>query len=425
MTSKTRLSILLVSTPILAFVIVGGLIGQERPSGDRVFRHLRVFDDVVQLVMSNYVEDVKVDRAMEGALKGLADGLDPDSAYLDAKQVKSVSSGEALPDGDVGLELTRQYLPAGDRRARRLARGEGRAADRRLRPWDRHQADPRHVGVRGCAPAARCAGNEGDAHGHSRQRRRSARRGPGAREGGGRGGHLTVDRHGRRLPARRHVQERLGRGDQEADGRPGEVRGEVAADRSAADGGRSASTTASPPRGCSSSPERWWSRPAATKRIATPWRRAPTRRSIDLPVTLLVTTGTSGAAELFVAALDGNGRADVVGERTLGRAGIQKLVQLPENRGLWLTYAKYLTPKGDPIHGKGIEPDVRVEEPDVEFGDASARKGRDARHGASITSARKPPDSQRPGLTTRALLCSSCAVAAPGLQIAASHDDHH
>ena len=47
---------------------------------------------------------------------------------------------------------------------------------------------------------------------------------------------------------------------------------------------------------------------------------------------------------------------------------IQKLVQLPENRGLWLTYAKYLTPKGDPIHGKGIEPDVRVEEPDVEFG---------------------------------------------------------
>ena len=35
MTSKTRLSILLVSTPVLAFVIVGGLIGQERLPGDR------------------------------------------------------------------------------------------------------------------------------------------------------------------------------------------------------------------------------------------------------------------------------------------------------------------------------------------------------------------------------------------------------
>ena len=106
----------------------------------------------------------------------------------------------------------------------------------------------------------------------------------------------------------------------------------------------------------------------------TPVAAAPNERVIDLPVTFLVTTGTSGAAELFVAALDGNGRADVVGERTLGRAGIQKLVQLPENRGLWLTYAKSLTPKGDPIHGKGIEPDVRVEEPDVEFGAAAPDK---------------------------------------------------
>ncbi|MGH9370059.1 MAG: S41 family peptidase, partial [Vicinamibacterales bacterium] len=100
----------------------------------------------------------------------------------------------------------------------------------------------------------------------------------------------------------------------------------------------------------------------------------PNDSSIDLPVTLLVTMGTTGAAELFVSALDGNQRADVVGERTLGRAGLQKLVQLPENRALWLTYAKYLTPAGEPIHGKGIEPDVQVEEPDVEFGAPAPEK---------------------------------------------------
>jgi carboxyl-terminal processing protease len=100
----------------------------------------------------------------------------------------------------------------------------------------------------------------------------------------------------------------------------------------------------------------------------------PNETITELPITMLVTNGTSGAAELFIAALDGNDRGDIVGERTLGRAGVQKLVQLPENRGLWLTYAKYLTPKGDPIHGKGIEPDVRVEEPDVEFGGAQPEK---------------------------------------------------
>jgi len=89
---------------------------------------------------------------------------------------------------------------------------------------------------------------------------------------------------------------------------------------------------------------------------------------VDLPAMLLVTTGTSGAAELFAAALDGNNRAELIGERTLGRAGIQKLVKLPENRGLWLTHARYLTPEGAPIQGRGLEPDVQVDEPDVEFG---------------------------------------------------------
>jgi carboxyl-terminal processing protease len=91
-------------------------------------------------------------------------------------------------------------------------------------------------------------------------------------------------------------------------------------------------------------------------------------------VLLLVTTGTSGAAEVFAAALDGRDRAELIGERTLGRAGVQKLVKLPENRGLWLTYARYSTPAGQPIHGKGLVPDVEVEENDVEFGAAIPQK---------------------------------------------------
>jgi carboxyl-terminal processing protease len=84
-------------------------------------------------------------------------------------------------------------------------------------------------------------------------------------------------------------------------------------------------------------------------------------------VTLLVTTGTSGAAELFASALEGNKRAELIGERTLGRAGIQKLVRLPDGRGLWLTYARYLTPDGEIIQGKGLTPDLGVDDPDVDF----------------------------------------------------------
>jgi carboxyl-terminal processing protease len=96
--------------------------------------------------------------------------------------------------------------------------------------------------------------------------------------------------------------------------------------------------------------------------------------AIEVPVLLLVTTGTSGAAEVFAAALDGRGRAELIGERTLGRAAVQKLVRLPENRALWLTHARYSTPDGKPIHGKGLEPDVAVEDNDVEFGATAPQK---------------------------------------------------
>ena len=42
--------------------------------------------------MNNYVEEVKVDKVMEGAMHGLADGLDPDSAYLNAEAGEGRSS---------------------------------------------------------------------------------------------------------------------------------------------------------------------------------------------------------------------------------------------------------------------------------------------------------------------------------------------
>jgi carboxyl-terminal processing protease len=367
MHTKTRLSILLVSTPVLAFVIVGGLMGQERTGGDQVFRHLRVFEDVVDLVMSNYVEAVKIDSAMEGAMRGLADGLDPDSAYLDAGQVRAVSAGEKLGDGDVGLELTRQYYL-------------------------------RAIAARDGSPAARAGLQTGDfvrAIDGKPTRDMSVFQGTRLLRGKpGTNVTLTVirgnaaDPHDvvlvREKPAGPAVTSRLMGTDVGyvrvatfRNGAAEELRTQSAA---LVKGGATTllidlRRTAEGPldNGIAAARAFVKSGTLAVKAGREKADRVPIAAklddaSLDIPVTLLVTTGTTGAAELFTAALDGNQRAEIVGERTLGRAGLQKLVPLPENRGLWLTYARYLTPGGDPIHGKGIEPDVRVEEPDVEFG---------------------------------------------------------
>ncbi len=92
--------------------------------------------------------------------------------------------------------------------------------------------------------------------------------------------------------------------------------------------------------------------------------------ALTLPVAILTDNGTSGAAEVFAAALAGNKRASVVGERTIGRAGRQKVVKLPDGSGLLLTHLLYLGPGGASLHERGVTPDVAVEMPDVDFGAA-------------------------------------------------------
>ena len=81
--------------------------------------------------MNNYVEEVDVDKVMHGAMHGLADGLDPDSAYLDVNQVKVFEKNEPMGSGTHGLELTRQYY------LRVIAARDGSPAARAgLRPGD-------------------------------------------------------------------------------------------------------------------------------------------------------------------------------------------------------------------------------------------------------------------------------------------------
>ena len=140
MTSRTRLLVLTLTTPLVLFTVVGGLLGQQRTAPGS-YPHLRVFDDVVSLIFGSYVEEPDADKVLDGAMLGLAEGLDPDSSYLDAAQVKAIEADAAAPAGTTGLALTRQYylrvVAARDgsprRRAAaggrlRLGRGRGKAA---------------------------------------------------------------------------------------------------------------------------------------------------------------------------------------------------------------------------------------------------------------------------------------------------------
>ena len=105
---RGRVVVLAVSMAVVAFAVVGGFMSNAMARQDS-YQYLRTFEDVVSLILNNYVEEVNIDKVMHGAMHGLADGLDPDSAYLDAAQVKVWEKGDPGGAGQTGVELTRQY----------------------------------------------------------------------------------------------------------------------------------------------------------------------------------------------------------------------------------------------------------------------------------------------------------------------------
>jgi carboxyl-terminal processing protease len=373
MNSKTRLSVLLVSTPVLAFVLVGGLLGNAAAgTDDDTFRHLKVFRDVVGLVVSNYVEEVKVDKVMEGAMRGMAEALDPDSAYLTPEQLKEFESTAPAPEGDLGIELTRQYY------LRVIAARDGSpAAEGGLQSGDYVRAidgrSTRDLSVfegtrllRG-APGSKVVltiirGNAADPHEVTLVREKRAAIATTAKMLGTDVGYIRIPAFGANTAAevKQHAAdlERQGAKGLLVDLRrtaEGPIDAGIATARLFVPSGTLTQKAGRAPEG-------------QKEPVKEPIAAKSGDGTITLPVQLLVSAGTSGAAEVFAAALDGNKRADLVGEHTIGRAAEQKLVKLPENRALWLTYMRYYTPGGELIHGTGLTPDVPVNEPDVEFG---------------------------------------------------------
>jgi carboxyl-terminal processing protease len=366
MSSRTRWLVLLVSTPLVAFLIIGGLLGQAF-AREGSYKHLRVFEDVVSLIVGSYVEPVDVDKVMGGAMRGLSEGLDADSAFLEPPQAKAIESGAPLPPGGVGLELTRGYylrviaardgspaaaagLTTGDyvrsidgASTRTLSAIEGMRLLRgavgskvALTVLRGSASDPRDVTL------VRTAPGNGDVSGKLQA--------PGI-------GYVRVAAFDRGVSGRLDTQiaslRKAGASTVILDLRntaEGAIDEGIAAARLFVSSGTLSA------------------RETRAGKEGTVTADAGDGK-ITIPVVLLSSTGTSGAAEVFAAALLDNKRATLVGERTLGRAALQKLVKLPDGSALWMTYARYLTPAGAAIHGTGIAPAVEVEQPEVEFGD--------------------------------------------------------
>ena len=105
---RARYLILLLSLPIVAYAILGGFLGKALAK-ESAYRYLTDFQDVLTLVLNNYVEPVKMDTVMEGAIRGMMDALDPDSCYLTPDEYEASQNLGQEKRAGIGVEVVKRY----------------------------------------------------------------------------------------------------------------------------------------------------------------------------------------------------------------------------------------------------------------------------------------------------------------------------
>ena len=92
----------------------------------------------------------------------------------------------------------------------------------------------------------------------------------------------------------------------------------------------------------------------------------PTEVFKNIPIIVLVNGGSASASEIVAGALQDHKRAIIMGERTFGKGSVQTILPMSDETALKLTTARYFTPSGRSIQASGIEPDMIVK--NIQFG---------------------------------------------------------
>lgn len=357
--ARGKVLILTLSLPLVLYAILGGFLGRAL-ARDSAYRYLAVFQDVLTLVMSNYVEPVKLEVVMGGALRGMMDALDPDSCYLTPSEFAEFQRpASEKPQAELGIEVTKRYylqvvavLPGSPAEVAGLQPGD------LLKSVDGVNTRDTNVVV----GESILRGAEGS------KLRLQVIRGRSADPID-----VTVERKVlSSLPVAYKMMDGPTGYIRIASFRPGVAREVAQAVRTL-----EAAGAAELVLDVRDSFGRLAEEGAAVAELfvaggqaATLQGRDQSRSELTLgsgrvvfhgPTVLLVNEASSGAAEIVASAFQAAKRAELVGVKTAGRAALQRVVPLGDGAGLVLSVSQYWTPDGKGLLGNGIQPTVEVQ----------------------------------------------------------------
>ena len=108
MSTRSKVFVIAFSTIVVFYTVVGGILSHAMAydSKDNKYVQMTIFDAVLRHVVRDYVDEPDLEKVRTGALRGLADGLDPYSAYLTSKQVAAYTPNRKVA-GDTGMVVSK------------------------------------------------------------------------------------------------------------------------------------------------------------------------------------------------------------------------------------------------------------------------------------------------------------------------------
>jgi carboxyl-terminal processing protease len=344
---------------VVAYAATGYMLG--RSNDDKAYRALTVYSEVLEHIQRDYVDDPNMHAVTNGALHGLLDSLDPQSAYLSPLEYKDYKekTADATATGEAGLALTRRFGYIGV------------------------------VGILPDSPAAKIGLREGDilekiagfTTGQMAidQAQLLLKGNPGTtvplfviRRGKAEPQEMTITLA--KLAPPKLVEDKIAgdiaylRVTEFTPGMSKQIRERLV---QLQHGG--AKKLILDLRDCSLGDDQEGVQTAqlflASGTIATlkgqtvtpaVYSAEPSKVVWSQPVSVLIGNGTAGPAEILAAAIGDNKRGDTIGERTYGTASEQKLIQLDDGSALILTVANYFTPGNKNIATEGVGPTVEI-----------------------------------------------------------------
>lgn len=368
MSIRSKLTLISLSAFIALYSIVGGMLSSSNNPLVRAiaetgpYPQLRIFEEVISKINSDYVEKPDLDKVRVGALRGLTDSLDPYSAYLLPTQVKDYQAGKHNTDvtGLVigqysGFAYVITVVPnspaekAGIRVGDVIEYIDGHAT----RDLDLYDVKTLLAGQAGTSVELSLINRKTDKIKLTRAAIANAPIESRAVES--QVGYVKVPilHKGQAEAVATAVKDVLKKGAKSIllDLR-GSAGGELSEGLAVADYFIKSGTLAKTI--------------GRKEAVLATYDAKPENDLTDLPVAVIVDRTTAGAAEVIAAALLESQRGDVVGERTLfGMGSEQKLFPLDDGSAFLLTIARHASPNGKIFMTEGVTPNVEVKRADL------------------------------------------------------------